>query len=123
MNWHKIRLKVLERDNYTCKLKSDDCSKRLTVHHIIPDGSNTLDNLETVCNRHHRAIHKRLTHEKLKTRDIDRTRVALNSKLRSSLRTTIPMSLVEQADLKNHDKLIWTRTIKNNRIVVEVSKE
>ena len=59
----KIRPKVLERDNYTCvrcKNNCDNCKRdlkekgkiKLNVHHVIPvkkGGSNSMENLITVC--------------------------------------------------------------------------
>lgn len=57
--WAKIRLKVLQRDNYTCK----QCGKHksslacyLNVHHIRPisrGGSDALSNLVTLCENCH----------------------------------------------------------------------
>jgi 5-methylcytosine-specific restriction endonuclease McrA len=51
----KVRLKVLERDNFTCR----NCGKKpdkLEVHHIVPlisGGTHDLDNLLTVCQKCH----------------------------------------------------------------------
>ncbi len=64
-----IRVLVLERDNYTCckcawernKLHKDDPRKFLELHHIIHHvnkGSNTEENLLTLCNVCHDLIHK-----------------------------------------------------------------
>lgn len=50
---HRLRIKILERDNYTCK----NCNKsgkdiKLHIDHIIPrskGGTNETDNLQTLC--------------------------------------------------------------------------
>lgn len=38
----------------------------------------------------------------------------------NSLRTTVPMSIVKQFDLKEGDELEWTLRVKNNKLVIEV---
>lgn len=58
-NWDEIRKRVLFRDGFKCKT----CGSRenLEVHHVIPlskGGTNTLDNLVTLCRKCHEAIHQ-----------------------------------------------------------------
>ena len=38
----------------------------------------------------------------------------------NSLRTTVPMSIVKQFELKEGDEMEWTLAIKNNDFVIEV---
>jgi hypothetical protein len=58
MNWLQIRLRVLERDNYTCqRCKRNDCIPE--VHHKIPKrkgGPDTLDNLISFCHKCHKIV-------------------------------------------------------------------
>lgn len=66
-----LRIKVLERDNYTCqccgfkgntdKIKG---SKWLEIHHLY-DRKNNMDNLITLCNKCHRAITHIYTNENI----------------------------------------------------------
>lgn len=76
--WQQLRLKALERDNYECqeckrqgKVYTDhhdpDKHKRLDVDHIKeiytnPELALEIDNLETLCIRHHNAKHGRFKH-------------------------------------------------------------
>lgn len=63
-----VRVAVLQRDGFKCvecgwnrsMLSSEDPRKRLELHHRRPhreQGENTADNLVTLCNVHHDAIH------------------------------------------------------------------
>lgn len=63
-----VRVAVFQRDGFKCvecgwsrsKLSPEDPRKRLELHHIRPHnqkGENTSDNLVTLCNVHHDAIH------------------------------------------------------------------
>jgi 5-methylcytosine-specific restriction enzyme A len=78
--WESLRLKALERDNYECQeckrqgfVYTDhhdpDKHKRLDVDHIKeiytnPELALELDNLTTLCVRHHNEKHKRFFHRK-----------------------------------------------------------
>ena len=64
----EVRIGVLQRDGFMCvecgwshsMLSPEDPRKRLELHHKKPHrekGKNTLDNLVTLCNVHHDAIH------------------------------------------------------------------
>jgi 5-methylcytosine-specific restriction endonuclease McrA len=68
-NWQKIRMRVLVRDDFSCQahqlrlcVKPCDETKldHLHVHHIRErqhGGSDSLDNLITLCHEHHIQIH------------------------------------------------------------------
>jgi hypothetical protein len=54
--WNKIRQEVLSRDNNTCQICGKTATNRLHIHHILKrnqDGTDTLDNLITVCSACH----------------------------------------------------------------------
>ena len=57
--WGSIRKKVLERDNYACRIcHKDGAEAKLNVHHIdINRKNNNMDNLVTLCARCHRQVH------------------------------------------------------------------
>jgi HNH endonuclease len=70
-NWHKIREQVLERDKYICQTCLN-VTERLAAHHVIPrskNGSDSLDNLTTVCNTCHGLIEiaKKFNNEPIET--------------------------------------------------------
>ena len=64
----KIKREVLERDHYRCRVCGKGSEKRkkrkkasgLVVHHIIPDGPSTPDNLITLCRTCHMYVHRML---------------------------------------------------------------
>ena len=56
--WEDIRARALARDQHRCsgRFLGGECSAILDVHHILPaaeGGTDELDNLLTVCHRHH----------------------------------------------------------------------
>lgn len=53
----------------------------------------------------------------------EETTLSLNSSKRSSLRTTVPMSLVKQWNLQLGDKLDWTIKICDGELVAVVKKK
>jgi len=64
-----VRVKVLERDQFQCvccgwkreDLSRDDPRKFLELHHVddhVKGGSNTVENLVTLCNVHHDQVHR-----------------------------------------------------------------
>jgi hypothetical protein len=53
----------------------------------------------------------------------EETKLSLNSSKRSSLRTTVPMSLVKQWDLKVGDKLDWVIKICDGELVAVIKKK
>jgi len=50
------------------------------------------------------------------------TVLTLNSSKRASLRTTVPMSIVRQWNLRPKDKLYWQMDIVNGKMVVVVNR-
>jgi 5-methylcytosine-specific restriction endonuclease McrA len=63
--WQKLRAKVKARDRHGCIVCG--ATTKLSVHHIVParyGGSDTLDNLVTLCSRHHRAADRRTFRER-----------------------------------------------------------
>jgi len=64
-----VRIKVLQRDSYSCRFRGCDFDaknpppgprRRLELHHILQHakrGTNEPDNLVTLCNVHHDAVH------------------------------------------------------------------
>ena len=65
--WELARQAALERDGRRCRR----CSKagRLEIHHIIPlsqNGTNDLENLETLCRGCHIEAHRPKSHEREK---------------------------------------------------------
>lgn len=67
--WQKARTLALARDNFTCQahqlgLCNEPCTenrlRKLQVHHLkmrIHGGTHDLDNLLTLCHRHHVDVH------------------------------------------------------------------
>ncbi|RZV12546.1 DNA directed RNA polymerase subunit P/RPABC4 [Natrinema hispanicum] len=58
-NWNSIRKEVLERDGYQCK-SCGETEKELHVHHVEPlseGGSNSKNNLKTLCHPCHEDVH------------------------------------------------------------------
>jgi hypothetical protein len=56
-----VRRTVLQRDQRRCRVPGCFHASFLDVHHIVPraeGGSNTVDNLLTLCGSHHRAVHR-----------------------------------------------------------------
>lgn len=66
-HWEKQRMRCFVRDDFTCQyhqLKGEECDedrpRLLHCHHIkarINGGTHDLDNLLTVCRKHHEDIH------------------------------------------------------------------
>lgn len=62
-NWQRLRLSILTRDNFTCKLCSDNQSQ-LHVHHLKYDKNKMIwdvkqSDLITLCDKCHRFIHNK----------------------------------------------------------------
>ena len=58
--FENVKAYVLSRDNYKCQCNKKGCTDRLEVHHIIfrsNGGSNSSDNLITLCSKHHKSLH------------------------------------------------------------------
>ena len=52
-----VREEIYKRDYMICQLCGRDESGNLQVHHIIPNGTATPDNLITLCKHCHDAVH------------------------------------------------------------------
>lgn len=55
--FYVLRPVVLERDGYRCRrvVLGERCPARATdVDHVVPGGPDVLENLESLCPRHHR---------------------------------------------------------------------
>jgi 5-methylcytosine-specific restriction endonuclease McrA len=72
--WEKARMRALVRDDFTCQAHQlglcESCDesrlRHLVVHHKIHrihGGTHDLDNLLTLCNKHHADIHPHLRAE------------------------------------------------------------
>lgn len=58
INFQPVRVKALNRDNYTCRYCGFKASKYQEVHHLDDDHqNNALENLLTVCNLCHQVFH------------------------------------------------------------------
>jgi hypothetical protein len=55
--WDRIRKVVLERDNYTCAGCGHRAFKFMNLHHTEETGSNTAENLTTICVACHAVMH------------------------------------------------------------------
>lgn len=59
-DWETIRRDILNRDGFSCQEADQRCTSVLQVHHKIPlsrGGSNSPDNLITLCKFHHSQKH------------------------------------------------------------------
>lgn len=58
-HWGEIRERRFQHDNYRCVLCVDSCKDSIQCHHVKYNLFNErLDELETVCDRHHEMIHE-----------------------------------------------------------------
>lgn len=60
-DYRKAREKALFRDGFICTEPDCTADTHLECHHIIPlylGGDHSLDNLQTLCHKHHREKHK-----------------------------------------------------------------
>ncbi|MGO8719907.1 MAG: HNH endonuclease [Acidobacteriaceae bacterium] len=55
--WDRIRSKILERDNYTCKGCGHRAFKYMNIHHLEKSSDNALKNLVTICVACHAVLH------------------------------------------------------------------
>lgn len=58
--YENVKAYVLARDGYKCQCGRTGCSKQLEVHHLkfrSKGGSDAPDNLLTLCQKHHAALH------------------------------------------------------------------
>ena len=57
-NYKEWRINVYKRDNFTCRIESEDCNGRIEAHHILPwrdfqELRYKLNNGITLCHAHH----------------------------------------------------------------------
>ena len=113
--YSNAREHALVRDNYTCQC----CGKnncRLEVHHIVfrrNGGGDTLENLITLCENCHKAIH------------LGKKELKLKGKRRSTLRYATQMSIIRSMLLKRYPDAIETYgfVTKANRESLGIGKE
>lgn len=58
--FENVKAYVLSRDGYKCQCGQKGCTSKLEVHHIkyrSQGGSDTPDNLITLCSKHHKSLH------------------------------------------------------------------
>jgi len=58
--FENVKAYVLSRDSYQCQCEKKGCSNKLHVHHVkyrSNGGSDTPNNLLTLCEKHHEALH------------------------------------------------------------------
>lgn len=56
IDWEQLREMVLSRDGHECQEADGNCDGPLQIHHHVPlskGGTNDVDNLVTLCLRHH----------------------------------------------------------------------
>jgi hypothetical protein len=62
VNYRKFRDKILQKDKYRCqKCKEEFPTDELDIHHVVPKshgGSSNSENVQTLCKKHHRLLHK-----------------------------------------------------------------
>jgi hypothetical protein len=83
--FENIKAYVLSRDSHQCQSKKKGCSNKLEVHHIkyrSQGGSDAPNNLITLCQKHHKALHG----DKLK----------LNIKSHKSLKSATTMNVIRK---------------------------
>ena len=113
--YSNAREHALVRDNYTCQC----CGKkncRLEVHHIVfrrNGGSDSLENLITLCEDCHKAVH------------LGKIELKLKGKHRITLRYTTQMSVIRNMLLKRYPEAIETSgfVTKANRESLGIGKE
>lgn len=104
---------VLHRDNHKCQAGKSGCTKRLEVHHIkfkSQGGSDTPNNLITLCSKHHKQLHE--------------GKLVLNVKKRKSLKAATQMSVIRKRLLEHYPNAIETfgYVTKKNRQLLNLEK-
>lgn len=51
--WQRTRARARARDGNACRMADPTCNGILSVHHLERGGTDDLDNLVTLCRRHH----------------------------------------------------------------------
>ncbi len=70
-DWQQLRRQALERDEYRCQWLPLCGELGTDVDHIIPGLDHSLDNLQTLCNRHHliKTARERVTYRQNRPRE------------------------------------------------------
>lgn len=76
----EIYNKVIERDNYCCKLKNEQCNGVLELHHIVYRSENKnlindINNCIMLCTFHHKLVHSNKHYWQNKLKEIIRKEV------------------------------------------------
>ena len=106
-SWDRIRKSVLARDNYTCR----SCRRKdnLTVDHIVQlskGGTNSMENLQTLC---------RYCHEKKDNRKIFDKSFNHDSNYGSQTTSNPTVQAIERA-IRGHTRIRITYTDRNQRV-------
>ena len=106
-SWDRIRKAVLARDNYTCR----SCRRKdnLTVDHIVQlskGGTNSMENLQTLC---------RYCHEKKDNRKIFDKSFNHDSNYGSQTTSNPTVQAIERA-IRGHTRIRITYTDRNQRV-------
>lgn len=112
--FENVKAYVLSRDRYKCQCGKSGCSKKLEVHHIIfrsNGGSDSPDNLITLCSKHHDQLHK----GKL---------ILKNIKKHKELKSATTMNVIRKRLLKRFPSAIETfgYVTKSNRYKFNIEK-
>lgn len=108
-----VREYVLHRDSHKCQAGKTGCTKRLEVHHIkfkSQGGSDTPNNLITLCSKHHKQLHE--------------GKLNLKVSRHKSLRSATIMSIVRKRLLEHYPNAIETfgYVTKENRHLLGLDK-
>lgn len=115
--FENTKAKVLNRDNYTCQIcKGKHKNSKLEVHHIVfrsQGGSNTENNLITLCHTCHQDLHQ------------GKVKLNLKGKLKGQLKYATQMNSIRIQLLKHYPKAIETFGFitKANRINLGLEKD
>ena len=111
--FENVKAYVLSRDAYKCQCGQKACVFKLEVHHIkyrSQGGSDTPDNLITLCSKHHKALHN--------------GKLTLNVKKHKSLKSATTMNVIRAQLLKLFPDAIETfgYVTKANRYLFNIEK-
>lgn len=111
--YENVKAYVLARDNYKCQCGKTGCSSQLHVHHIVfrsNGGSDTPDNLITLCSKHHKELHD--------------GKLTLNVKSHKSLKSATTMNVIRIRLLRTFPDAIETfgYISKANRYALSLKK-
>lgn len=95
--FENVKAYVLSRDSYKCQCGKKGCSDKLHVHHVkyrANGGSDTPNNLITLCEKHHKALHA--------------GKFELNVKSHKSLKSATTMNIIRSRLLRYFPEAIET---------------